>query len=238
MNPLASDDLALSLAIEFRNQQFWEMLKKYVTPDLYERPEEGPLTILNVACGRCEEARCLCAFFSSGIYGLPTTKARLVGIDVNGKEIAEAQRIISKPPPTEANTPFTVQPQCHFIEGDASRMFEYEDIPKLADIVVVRHQYLMSDMEKNQTLWFGVMKAAIYHLSSTGLGVITSYKEFENQILLKILKLLPCEVILNEPNPFGQSIQDPKYPDVAYDKYVTLVKRLDDKPESETEVPS
>ena len=111
-----------------RNQQLWEALKKYFGQIKYKVPKSRPVHILNVACGECEEARVLTAFFSTGIFGYPSSNAKLIGIDRDEISIQKAKNLLITPALSDRTDAYIVIPHCEFIVGDATKLDQYAEI--------------------------------------------------------------------------------------------------------------
>lgn len=145
------------------------------------------LSILNLACGACDEAKTLADFFAQlkSTSGLPFP-TRLVGMDVREPELNEArQRFLS-----------ASEREYEFITGNAAKLDDIKTLSDPFDVLFFRHQNLYH----GQTLWRQIFDQGLTKLDDEGLVVITSYFDREHELALEAFRELGAEVLASVKN--------------------------------------
>ena len=92
---------------------------------------EEDLQLLNLACGACNEADTLANVFGGNEEETcGSGNMRFVGLDVRAREIAEAA----------ARFQSDSDNQFEFINGDATKLDRYQQLPGSFDVIFMRHQ--------------------------------------------------------------------------------------------------
>ncbi len=218
----AFGELAPAHARIDRLKSFWETLKEVFGERDFKTRRSQPTTVLDLACGFCEEARLLASFFSSGIAGVPTEQARVIGID-RDKEAIEAAIASSRAlDPFFYSDRFYLAMNGTFLCGDATDLKAYREIPQEVDVILVRHQFIARDSQGFEKMVAG----ALPRLKASGRMLFTSFAESEQQELLEMLKRLPCETLSAKQNPHAVELKE-KFKEgyIAIDKFICLIKK-------------
>jgi SAM-dependent methyltransferase len=215
---------ALELAKEKGNERkrFWNMLVTEVAKTPYQPPQDRQTQVLDIGCGKCNEADILSAYFGCGNFGFNSENVKVTGIDIDKKAIEKAIKNCQKPDFSESITkyilPSNFTSNFEFIHGDATKLNQYSSISDKIDVVVIRHQKI-SDNEK---LWTKIFQEALHKLNQEGIMILTSFSDIEHEMLIKKLQELNCEILINESNPYAKSL---KTPGVSIDKNIAIIKR-------------
>jgi hypothetical protein len=205
-----------------RIRRFWETLRWGLEKNPLQRPENRPLHVLDLACGQCEEARTVGAYFSSGIPGMPTRAVRFFGIDKNPQAIHTAVLGSENGDPFYQSDAFYISLDSTFVCGDATHLEYYPELPEEIDFILVRHQFLIRAPE----IFEQMLKKAFERLSSNGIVFFTSFSLMEHEALLKLVEYLGCEVLLAKKNPHALPIREPAPEgEVAFDQFVCVIRR-------------
>lgn len=206
--------------------QLWRMLGK-LSARLPRPPGPAgsgrPIDLLNLACGHCEEAAILAAFFGRG-----GRRVRFFGMDVRDREVETARRRYAA---TEAAFRRLGVPQLRgetdsdgtgveFVADDATKLAGYREIPREYDLIFLRHQNVWHDRE----IWRRIYEFALARLPEHGYLVITSYFDREHLIALDLLKTLGAEVIASLENPRSRALD---YPGKSVDRHLAALRRID-----------
>lgn len=228
----SADDKALLARLylmDSKNRVLWKLLEKHLRNERDRLAAKTEISILDVGCGVCEEARVLTAFFGGNRFDVPSHRVKLVGVDVDPKLIEQAEVLCRIASPTEPPSSFLVEPRCEFVAADATKLQALPGIPKLADVVLLRHQFIASDLLQKNTVWALIVSQALACLSPDGTMILTSYREAENELLLKVLAVYPCEIVGNFKNRHALSQEMPDMPESCFDKFLTIVRKRSPK---------
>jgi len=220
----AFGELAPAHARIDRLKSFWETLKEVFGERDFKGRKPKSTTVLNLACGFCEESRLISAFFSSGIPGIPTEQVKFFGIDYDKGAIETAITSSRALDPFFYSERFSLSINATFVCGDATNLDAYPEIPKEIDIMIVRHQFIARAPIEFEKMVAGALK----RLKPTGLMLFTSFADSEQSLLTEMLNQLPCEILLAKENPHAVELKE-KFKEgyIAIDKYICLVKRKD-----------
>ncbi len=198
-------------------KRFWNMLIATVEQTGYRPPQGRPTKILDIGCGDCIEGSVLTAYFGGSTFGTNSENAKLTGIDLKGKEIEKAKQNYTSADFSKKITTYKLLPNFHFIAGDATHLESYPEIPKEADVVMIRHQ----EISANNQIWENIIRAAAKRLSPNGIMILTSFSELEHQMLVEKINELGLKIVLNKKNPYAKKTA---HPDVKIDNHVVIIK--------------
>jgi hypothetical protein len=175
--------------------------------ELVLRPE---LSILDVACGACDEAETLSDFFRNlrGGAGAQATATRLVGTDVRERELDEARARFRDGPGRAFE----------FFRGDASKLDSHRELAGAFDVLFFRHQNLYH----GRTLWQRIFEQGLARLRDDGLLVLTSYFDREHALALEAFQKLGAEVVVTERNPESRALLTPGK---SVDRHVAVLRK-------------
>jgi chemotaxis methyl-accepting protein methylase len=176
------------------------MLRQTVAPHLPEQQRD--LQILNLACGRCDEAETLVSLGKEITQG---GDVRLVGADIRIREIRQARETHSKLP-------------AEFLIQDASKLGEHKQLGEDFDVVFLRHQ----NFWHGQELWKKIFDQGRAKLGKNGLLVITSYFDVEHKLALAALETMGMEVVSNKRNKASRALKDA--PGKSVDRWVAVLR--------------
>jgi SAM-dependent methyltransferase len=180
-----------------------------------------PIDLLNLACGHCEEAAVLAAFFGRG-----DRRLRFFGMDVRDREIETARRRYAATedafrklgvPRLRASGDHS-EADTQFIADDATRLAGYREIPREYDVVFLRHQNVWHDRD----IWRRIYEFALARLPEHGYLIITSYFDREHLIALDLLRTLGAEVVVSLENPNSRPLD---YPGKSVDRHLAALRR-------------
>lgn len=174
-NPIAEDMARLK-----------SLLKETVTPHLPASKKE--MQILNLACGRCDEAETLISLGKDITHG---GDVRMVGADIRIREIRQARETHAKLP-------------AEFLIQDASQLHQHKELGNDFDLVFLRHQ----NFWHGQELWKKIFDQGRAKLGKNGLLVITSYFDHEHRLALAALEAMGMEVVSNKRNKASRAVKD------------------------------
>jgi|GEM_PF-584612 len=126
------------------------------------------MRILNLACGRCDEAETLIQLGSDLTQG---GAVEMVGADIRIREIRQARE-------THSHLP------ADFLIEDATKISEHKQLGDDFNMVFVRHQ----NFWHGQELWKKIFDQGIAKLRPDGMLVITSYFDVEHRLALRALE--------------------------------------------------
>jgi hypothetical protein len=161
------------------------------------------MRILNLACGRCDEAETLIQVGSELAGGGPV---QMVGADIRIREIRQARE-------THAHLP------AEFLIEDATQIDRHKELGDDFNLVFLRHQ----NFWHGQELWKKIFDLGIAKLRPDGKLVITSYFDVEHRLALRALEALGMEVISNRRNKASRALADA--PGKSVDRWVAVLQR-------------
>lgn len=161
------------------------------------------LRILNLACGRCDEAETL---VSVGQELTTRGHVEMVGADIRIREIRQAREQHRHLP-------------AKFLIEDATKMDQHKELGEDFNLVFLRHQ----NFWHGQDLWKKIFDQGIAKLRPDGMLVITSYFDVEHKLALQALEALGMEVVSNRRNKASRKLSDA--PGKSVDRWVAVLKR-------------
>lgn len=177
-----------------------DLLREGLQPSL--KPA-GDLRILNLACGRCDEAETLIQVGAELAAG---GAVEMVGADIRIREIRQARE-------QHAHLP------AKFLIEDATRIDQHKELGDDFNLVFLRHQ----NFWHGQELWKKIFDQGIAKLRPDGRLVITSYFDVEHRLALRALEALGMEVVSNRRNRASRELADA--PGKSVDRWVAVLKR-------------
>ena len=181
-------------------QKLTGLLHETVAPHLH-LPSAEDLRILNIACGRCDEAKTLLDFAKSKTKGA----VNLLGADIRIREVLQARA-------DHANLP------AEFLLEDATKLHLHKEIGDDFKLVLFRHQNYWNGAE----LWKGIFEQGLAKMDENGLLVITSYFDREHQLALDALDKLGAELIVTKSNTQARQLTAPGK---SVDKHIAVFRR-------------
>jgi hypothetical protein len=168
------------------------------------------VSILDVACGACDEARMLSDFLGERHAGPDSRPARtrLLGIDIRERELDEARARFRSSPAAGFE----------FIRADASKPGAVRELDRSVDAVFLRHQNLYN----GGTLWRRIFENALERLDDQGLLIMTSYFDREHGLAVSAFQNLGAELIANHRNPASRPLP---YPGKSVDRHIAVFRR-------------
>lgn len=176
------------------------LLRESLQPNL---KAANDLRILNLACGRCDEAETL---VSVGQELTPGGQVEMIGADIRIREIRQARE-------QHAHLP------AKFLIEDATKMDQHKELGDDFNLVFLRHQ----NFWHGQELWKKIFDQGIAKLRPDGMLVITSYFDVEHKLALKALEALGMEVVSNKRNKTSRALSDA--PGKSVDRWVAVLRR-------------
>lgn len=161
------------------------------------------MRILNLACGRCDEAETL---VSVGKELATRGNVEMVGADIRIREIRQAREQHGHLP-------------AKFLIEDATKMDQHKELGDDFNLVFLRHQ----NFWHGQELWKKIFDQGIAKLRPDGMLVITSYFDVEHKLALKALEALGMEVVSNKRNKASRALADA--PGKSVDRWVAVLRR-------------
>ena len=177
------------------------LLQESLAPHL-PAGKEG-MRILNLACGRCDEAETLIQVGSELTKG---GDVEMIGADIRIREIRQARE-------NHVNLP------AKFLIEDATKIDEHKEMGDDFNMVFLRHQ----NFWHGQELWKKIFDQGIAKLRPDGRLVITSYFDVEHRLALRALESLGMEVVSNKRNKASRALADA--PGKSVDRWVAVLKR-------------
>ena len=164
---------------------------------------QSDMRILNLACGRCDEAETLIQVGSELTKG---GDVEMIGADIRIREIRQARE-------NHVNLP------AKFLIEDATKINEHKEMGDDFNMVFLRHQ----NFWHGQELWKKIFDQGIAKLRPDGMLVITSYFDVEHRLALRALESLGMEVVSNKRNKASRALADA--PGKSVDRWVAVLKR-------------
>jgi hypothetical protein len=161
------------------------------------------MRILNLACGRCDEAETLVQVGQDLTTG---GQVEMIGADIRIREIRQARE-------QHAHLP------AKFLIEDATKMDQHKELGDDFNLVFLRHQ----NFWHGQELWKKIFDQGIAKLRPDGMLVITSYFDVEHKLALKALEALGMEVVSNKRNKTSRELADA--PGKSVDRWVAVLRR-------------
>jgi hypothetical protein len=161
------------------------------------------MRILNLACGRCDEAETLIQVGSELTKG---GEVEMIGADIRIREIRQARENHSHLP-------------AKFLIEDATKIDQHQELGDDFNMVFLRHQ----NFWHGQELWKKIFDQGIAKLRPDGMLVITSYFDKEHRLALRALESLGMEVVSNRRNTRSRALSDA--PGKSVDRWVAVLKR-------------
>jgi len=165
--------------------------------------QQKDMRILNLACGRCDEAETLIKVGSELTKG---GDVEMIGADIRIREIRQAR---------EAHSHLPAQ----FLIEDATKINEHKELGDDFNMVFMRHQ----NFWHGQELWKKIFDQGIAKLRPDGMLVITSYFDVEHRLALRALESLGMEVVSNRRNKASRALNDASGKSV--DRWVAVLRR-------------
>lgn len=161
------------------------------------------MRILNLACGRCDEAETL---IQVGSELTQDGDVEMIGADIRIREIRQARE-------THRHLP------AQFLIEDATKIDQHKELSDDFNMVFMRHQ----NFWHGQELWKKIFDQGIAKLRPDGMLVITSYFDVEHRLALRALESLGMEVVSNKRNKTSRTLQDA--PGKSVDRWVAVLRR-------------
>ena len=175
-NPIAKDMAKLQA-----------LLRGHVAPRMSRKKAEA--RILNLACGRCDEAETLIHTIKEET---DADAVKMVGADIRIREILQARERTEKL-------------GAEFLLQDARQLNEHKEL-KDFDLVFLRHQNYWHGSE----VWKEIFDTGLAKMSDDGLLVITSYFDKEHQLAVDALTNLGAELVTSVRNESSRELADAK----------------------------
>lgn len=193
-------------------QRLEEMLVRVTKSDrgLLGNIQSGDdLQLLDLACGACDEAKTLSRFFR-GLKNesYDDRKFKFVGLDIRAREIADAA----------ARFGTDTDGQFEFLQGDATKLRDHQQMSDEFNVIFVRHQNLWN----GKRTWEEIYHSALEKLSPDGRLIITSYFDREHAQALEVIKDQGGELIVTEANENSRKLTTPGK---SVDRHVAILKR-------------
>ncbi|TDU81754.1 methyltransferase family protein [Prosthecobacter fusiformis] len=199
-NLLVQASTALPPAIAQDMAKLKGLLREGLHPNLKAASD---LRILNLACGRCDEAETLVSVGKELATG---GHVEMIGADIRIREIRQARE-------QHAHLP------AKFLIEDATKMDQHKELGDDFNLVFLRHQ----NFWHGQELWKKIFDQGIAKLRPDGMLVITSYFDVEHKLALKALEALGMEVVSNKRNKASRELADA--PGKSVDRWVAVLRR-------------
>jgi chemotaxis methyl-accepting protein methylase len=177
------------------------LLKQSLAPHLPPQPD---LRILNLACGRCDEAATLINVGKQLTGGCGPVE--MIGADIRIREIRQARE-------NHRHLP------AEFLIEDASQLSRNKALGDDFGVVFLRHQ----NFWHGQELWKKIFDQGIAKLRPDGMLVITSYFDVEHRLALEALIKMGLEVVSNRRNQASRALADA--PGKSVDRWVAVLRR-------------
>lgn len=161
------------------------------------------MRILNLACGRCDEAETLIQVGSNLTQG---GAVEMIGADIRIREIRQARELHQHLP-------------AQFLIEDATKLDQHQELRDDFNLVFLRHQ----NFWHGQELWKKIFDQGIAKLRPDGMLVITSYFDVEHRLALRALESLGMEVVSNRRNQHSRALKDA--PGKSVDRWVAVLRR-------------
>ena len=201
-----------------KKERLWNLFVDISNKAEYIPPQDRKTEILDLACSICEEKEVLHSFFGGeeNPYYNKNNNVKITGVDIDKEAIELAKQRLPK----------GKEDDFKFIVGDASNLNEVNQIPKIADIVIIRHQQMIKpnynkDNIIETDLWKKIITEGIKRLQSNGFFLITSYTKDEHEALLEYLKNIDgIEIKSKGENKYAEPLGAG-----GIDKYFVVIKK-------------
>ncbi len=197
---LVHGSMAMPRAIAQDMVKLRGLLREGLGPNL---KAANDLRILNLACGRCDEAETLVSVGQELATG---GHVEMIGADIRIREIRQAREQHSHLP-------------AKFLIEDATKMDQHKELGDDFNLVFLRHQ----NFWHGQELWKKIFDQGIAKLRPDGMLVITSYFDVEHKLAIKALEALGMEVVSNKRNKASRELSDA--PGKSVDRWVAVLRR-------------
>lgn len=210
------DDLR-AIKERIAEERFWNMLITNINEANFEMPQDRNVKIIDLACGVCEEKNVVNAYFGGGNNPYLLNKnVELFGIDND----VEAVRLANEKVLPDYRDNYK------FVNGDATNLDKYPEIPGSADVVIMRHQQMFQpNYNKNYVveteLWKNIFEQGLKRLNDKGVYLVTSYTSDEHKRFLEFLTEEDCQIINTGDNEFAEPLGAG-----GIDKYVIVLKKV------------
>lgn len=192
---------------------------------------EDELRILNLACGRCDEAELLVEMLPEVLTRPPSPSSRpaqttLIGVDIREREIADAAercRIWLREKRALEGSNAAAPLKFEFLAQDATAVDVHREIGDDFDVVFLRHQNLWD----GGATWREIFAQGLEKLSAGGVMIWTSYFDREHALALEAIREVGGEIIVSEENPEGRRLPTPGK---VVDKHVAVVRKRTNSP--------
>ena len=176
------------------------LLRGQVTPRLGRKKAET--RILNLACGRCDEAETLIKVVREETQ---SDQVKLVGADIRIREILQARER-------------TANLDTEFLLEDARTLDGHKELADF-DMVFMRHQNFWHGPE----IWKEIFDTGLAKLNDDGLLVITSYFDKEHQLAIDALSQLGAELVHTVHNQDTRALKDA--PGKSVDRHLAVFRK-------------
>lgn len=191
-----------------------EAVKRRLERAAKPRPGADEIRVLDIACGECREAEVLGDFVAE-LKGTPEAAVKLTGIDVRGREIADAARKFGKR--REARDA-QGRREFEFLTGDATKLGDHAELGGDFDLVFLRHQNFWNGARD----WEEIFDHALAKVGEEGRLVITSYFDKEHALALEAIQKLGGELIHTE---FNEETRGLATPGKSVDRHVAIFRK-------------
>lgn len=207
------------IEMDKRNNVLWDALKTIDRRVSLRKnfAEKDSCELLNVACGQCEESRVLTAFWSFGMFDMPTRRANLTGVDHNDRSLEMASELAETPSPTNTLS-FPLSPSCEFISMDATKLKDNTKLRPSYDVVFMRHPHVLD--ESAEDAWKQIFSAAVSKLQKESVLIVTCFTDLEKeQVNDHLIKLgITISLIYRNKN----AIHYENNPEVSFDRWIII----------------
>lgn len=169
----------------------------------------GPLQILDLACGTCRESDTLVEVFRDLSGG--DRDVRFVGADIRDRELEEAA--------ARARAAGKSRDRFEFLTGNCARLGVHRELGRDFDVTFLRHQNYWND----KPVWQRIFEQGLEKLKDDGLLVITSYFDREHALALQALERAGAELIVTEQNEATRVLSDA--PGKSVDRHVAVFRK-------------
>lgn len=194
--PASADPLAQDM------RRLEESLRAVVAPHMKRHGKD--LRILNLACGRCDEAETLVKV-GAEMTGSPH-HVEMVAADIRIREIRQARERFGHLP-------------AKFLIEDATRIDQHRELGDDFGLVFLRHQ----NFWHGQEVWKKIFDQGLARLDENGLLVITSYFDKEHRLAIKALRDLGMELVESRRTKGSRSLTDA--PGKSVDRWVAVFRQ-------------
>ena len=172
------------------------------------RAGDGPLQILDLACGTCREAGTLVEVFRD--FSGADREVRFVGADIRDRELEEAA--------ARARAVAGSRDQFEFLTENCAKLGRHRELGQDFDVTFLRHQNYWND----KPVWHKIFEQGLEKLKDDGLLVITSYFDREHALALKALERAGAELVITEQNEASRQLTTPGK---SVDRHVAVFRK-------------